>query len=317
MRNFWAEVSSLRMGRSWNWSSARKTRAASAPSTNWSRRPIARLLRRDPAGQGNDQEVRGVLPAPRPHVARSELLDSLRANIPRQVGLAGSSAIIVATLRCLMDFYNRIPRRVQPSLALSVETEELGIAAGLQDRVVQVYEGLVAMDFGQDRMQTVDGFECGIYQPLDPNLLPPIYVAFRDDVSEPTEVVHNNLRIRYNSGESSVVEAMEGFAALTDQARTALEQHDAAALAAAIDANFDLRQSICQLHPGHVEMIEAAQSAGASAKFAGSGGAIVGTFETPEMLLRLKKALGDIGCCVFQPRITNQCSFPEWLGDHR
>ena len=26
-------------------------------------------------------------------------------NIPRQVGLAGSSAIIVATLRCLMEFY--------------------------------------------------------------------------------------------------------------------------------------------------------------------------------------------------------------------
>src|SRR5947209_2887598 len=28
-----------------------------------------------------------------------------QTNIPRQVGLAGSSAIIVAALRCLMDFY--------------------------------------------------------------------------------------------------------------------------------------------------------------------------------------------------------------------
>src|SRR5262249_26086495 len=61
--------------------------------------------------------------------------------IPRQVGLAGSSAIIVATLRCLMEFYQvAIPRAVQPSLALSVETDELGITAGLQDRVIQVYE---------------------------------------------------------------------------------------------------------------------------------------------------------------------------------
>src|SRR5205823_7175352 len=66
------------------------------------------------------------------------------SNIPRQVGLAGSSAIIVATLRCLMDFYGvTIAREVQPSLALAVETEELGITAGLQDRVAQVYEGLV------------------------------------------------------------------------------------------------------------------------------------------------------------------------------
>ena len=48
--------------------------------------------------------------------------------IPRQVGLAGSAAIIVATLRCLTSFYGvTIPLELQPSLALSVETEELGI----------------------------------------------------------------------------------------------------------------------------------------------------------------------------------------------
>lgn len=35
-----------------------------------------------------------------------------------------------------------IPRPLQPGLILSVETEELGIPAGLQDRVIQVYEGL-------------------------------------------------------------------------------------------------------------------------------------------------------------------------------
>ena len=79
-------------------------------------------------------------------------------NIPRQVGMAGSSAIIVATLRCLMEFYGvEIPLHVQPSLVLSVETEELGIAAGLQDRVIQCYEGLVYMDFavreGADRLR--------------------------------------------------------------------------------------------------------------------------------------------------------------------
>ena len=94
------------------------------------------------------------------------------SNIPRQVGMAGSSAIIVATLRCLMDFYQvGIDRRVQPSLALSVEREELGIGAGLQDRVIQVYEGLVAMDFNRDRQQIVDGYECGVYERLDPALL--------------------------------------------------------------------------------------------------------------------------------------------------
>ena len=46
-----------------------------------------------------------------------------------------------------------IPLHVQPSLVLSVETDELGIVAGLQDRVIQVYEGLVYMDFAREVMR--------------------------------------------------------------------------------------------------------------------------------------------------------------------
>ena len=52
-------------------------------------------------------------------------------NVPRQVGLAGSSAIITATLGCLMGFYGLseadIPLPLQPSFVLSVEMEELFI----------------------------------------------------------------------------------------------------------------------------------------------------------------------------------------------
>src|SRR5262245_33069683 len=119
------------------------------------------------------------------------------SDIPRQVGLAGSSAIIVATLRCLMDFYGvAIPREVQPSLALAVETEELGITGGLQDRVVQVYEGLVFMDFAPEKMQEQGGFLHGHYEPLDPGLLPPVYLAYSTEEGEPTEVFHNDIRSR-------------------------------------------------------------------------------------------------------------------------
>ncbi|MEK6261189.1 MAG: GHMP kinase, partial [Planctomycetota bacterium] len=96
------------------------------------------------------------------------------SNIPRNVGLAGSSAIIVATLRALMDFYEvSIPLEVQPSLALSVETGELGITGGLQDRVIQCYEGLVSMDFSKETMFEQHGYKCGVYERLDPSLLPP------------------------------------------------------------------------------------------------------------------------------------------------
>jgi len=227
-----------------------------------------------------------------------------QSNIPRQVGLAGSSAIIMATLRCLMEFYEiEIPREIQPSLVLSVEASELGIAAGLQDRVVQAYEGLVYMDFAQERMQILDDFECGVYEPIDPGLLPPLYIAYATDVGEPTEVFHNNLRNRFNQGEPAVVDAMTRFAQMTIEAREAILAGDANRLGQLIDANFDLRRSICRLRAGQVKMVERARALGASAKFAGSGGAIIGTYPDEATFDRLSRDLAEIGCGVFRPKI--------------
>lgn len=226
------------------------------------------------------------------------------SDIPRQVGLAGSSAIIVATLRCLMEFYGiEIPLEVQPSLVLSVETEELGIAAGLQDRVIQVYEGAVYMDFAKDRMRQCRGLMRGVYEPLDPALLPPLYIAYSTDVSEPTEVFHNNLRARFQQGEPAVVNAMKRFAALAFEARQAILDGDRATLARLINENFDLRRSICRLPKNQIRIVERARSAGASAKFAGSGGAIIGTYPDDATFERLCAHLEAIGCRVIRPAI--------------
>lgn len=225
------------------------------------------------------------------------------SNIPRQVGLAGSSAIITATLRALTRFYGiEIPREVAPSLALSVETQELGIAAGLQDRVIQVYEGLVYMDFAKERMtEPAPGLRCGVYEPLDPALLKNIYIAFRDDVAEPTERFHNNLRARYDQGEPAVVDAMRTFAQLAVDAREALLEQDWPRLSKLMDANFNTRRAICQLPKEQVKLVEDARAAGASAKFAGSGGAIIGVYPDEATFERLKLALA--GCRVFRPTV--------------
>jgi glucuronokinase len=226
------------------------------------------------------------------------------SSIPRQCGLAGSSAIIVATLRCLMEFYGvRIPQEVQPSLALSVETEELGIAAGLQDRVIQVYEGLVYMDFSREVMRDHAGLACGVYEPLDPALLPSLYLAYSTDVSEPTEVIHNNLRARYQQGEPAVVQAMQHLADLTVQARAALLSGDHARFGALVNANFDLRRSICRLPAGQVEMVQRARRAGATASFTGSGGAIIGVCPDAATFARLQADLGEIRCKVIRPQV--------------
>jgi len=226
-----------------------------------------------------------------------------QSNIPRQVGLAGSSAIIIATLRALMDFYDiEIPSRIQPSLALSVETEELGIAGGLQDRVIQVHEGLVYMDFCEHQMETITGFECGTYEPLNAGMLPDdLYIAYSTDVSEPTELTHGPLRSRYNQGDVDVVSAMDEFADCALAGRQALLDGDQRRLRELIDTNYDIRARICDLSRSHIEMVSAARRAGASAKFCGSGGAIIGNCEDEAMLERLR---GELPWCqVLRPQI--------------
>ncbi|MEC9005272.1 MAG: GHMP kinase [Planctomycetota bacterium] len=226
------------------------------------------------------------------------------SNIPRAVGMAGSSAIIVATLRALMEYYDvQIPQHVQPSLVLSVEADELGISAGLQDRVIQVYEGAVYMDFSTAIMQSEMGLEYGSYLPLDTTFLERIYIAYCTDVGEPTEVFHNNLRLRYNRNEADVVEAMESFAELAMAGREALGQGDLEGLGRLMDQNFDIRSRICELPPTQVEMVERAREVGASAKFAGSGGAIVGVYRDQTMFEQLEVALGNLDCKVFRPNV--------------
>ncbi len=223
------------------------------------------------------------------------------SNIPRQVGLAGSSAIVTATMRGLCWFYKvSIPEEILPSLILSVEREELGISAGLQDRVSQVYEGLVYMDFDKDFMNEHGH---GRYERLDPAVLPPVYIAYQTELAEPSEIFHNDIRKRYDNGEALVVNAMRDFADLAWRARTCLLEGDHSGLAELMNRNFDIRRSIYHLNPRHVRMIEIAREVGASAKFAGSGGSIIGTYTDEEMFNRLKVAFDAESCAVIKPVI--------------
>jgi len=117
------------------------------------------------------------------------------SNVPQRLGLGGSSAIITASLRALCQYYElSIPLPVQANIALETETRELNVPAGLQDRVVQAYQGLVYMDFSRSLMEA-RGY--GEYEHMDAGLLPNIYVAYRTSLSEGTEVFHNNLRERW------------------------------------------------------------------------------------------------------------------------
>ncbi len=225
------------------------------------------------------------------------------SNIPHLVGLAGSSAIITACMRALMKFYDLdIPKPELANLILSVENQELAISAGLQDRVAQVYQGLVFMDFDQAHMAR-QGY--GHYEPLPAGLLPPLYIAFRHDLSEGSEVFHNNIRDRFERGDPEVLAAMHRWAELTETARSCLLEHRHEALGELMNRNFDLRASLYRISAGNLRMIESARAVGASAKFTGSGGAIIGTYRDEAMYQRLCEALTKISVHLLRPDVVS------------
>src|ERR1043165_6176576 len=132
------------------------------------------------------------------------------SSVPQRLGLGGSSAIITASLRALCRYYSLdIPLETFANLVLETETRELNVPAGLQDRVVQAYQGLVYMDFSRELMEARGH---GNYERMDAGLLPKIYVAYRTSLSEGTEVFHSNLRERWHRGDPDVVNAMKTWA---------------------------------------------------------------------------------------------------------
>jgi glucuronokinase len=210
-------------------------------------------------------------------------------SIPRSVGLGGSSAIVIATLRALCRLHAvQLTPAALADLALAVEREELGIAAGPQDRVAQSYGGLIYMDFaGTPR-----------YEPLAPALMPPLLIAWRASTAEPSGPIHDELGDRFARGEPAVRRGIRELARAARAARDALLAGDVAEFRNAVDASFDTRRAMLVLDPRHVEMIELARGAGASANYAGSGGAIVCVCQNTDQRFAVADTLVGGGCAV-------------------
>jgi len=226
-------------------------------------------------------------------------------DIPRGVGLGGSSAIVIATTRALCHLHG-VPLEPHElaSFALAVETEELGIAAGLQDRVAQAHGGLTFMDFSEEACAGSGGH--GRYRQLDPRSLPPLLVAWRAEAAKHSGSVHAPLRERFERGEVGVVGCMHELGELARRAQAALRAGDTRTLAACVDGSFDVRRRMLALDPRDVAMIECARAHGLSANYTGSGGAIVAVCTDDERARRAAAAaLERLGALTLVPTVTD------------
>jgi glucuronokinase len=188
-----------------------------------------------------------------------------RTTIPRSVGLAGSSALVIGALRSLASLWDvAIPDDVGPRLALAVEVDRLGIAAGPQDRIVQWHGSPLLMDFGSARWSVQ-----AVHPPAPIDLL----VCWTDAARRSSHATHAPLQER--GDDPDVRERMAALALLAREAAAALQTGDVDAVGQCMDAGFEHRRALVSLDPAHVEIVEHLRRLGGAATYTGSGGAVV------------------------------------------
>ncbi|GJM39127.1 MAG: hypothetical protein DHS20C19_24940 [Acidimicrobiales bacterium] len=194
---------------------------------------------------------------------------TVETTVPRQSGLAGSSAIVIACLRALAVRAGTVLSPFElAAMALAVEAHDLGIVAGAQDRVAQAYDDLVLVDLAV-------GLREASVSTIDRSLLPRLVIAWSLEPGLASGDVHGPVRARWEDGDAAVITAAAEWRALALRAATAVERGDRAALGEAIDRTFDLRAGIFPIAAADDTMVALARAHGAAANQCGSGGSVV------------------------------------------
>ncbi len=173
-------------------------------------------------------------------------------DIPRGVGLAGSSALVIAALRAS----GRAPEDplALAHLALAVERDDLGIPAGLQDRAVQAYEQPVLVDGDTVRVLT-PARDLQFVVAWDP--------AAAADSGE------------YHRARRPSPAGMARLARIARAAADAFSAGDADALADLMDASARLRDEVAPLPAAHNALAQRLRARGLRPNSTGSGGAVI------------------------------------------
>ena len=198
-------------------------------------------------------------------------------HVPVGSGLAGSSAIIIATMKALNKHLGLGLNRYQiAEAAMHAELDRLGIAAGPQDRYIISVGGIAHMDFrGKEYLRKTDN--TGIVTPLGIKKMP--FFLCLGMKPKSSALVHNNLRAEFlkgGEGAKEIKEKMDKIAELADEGFQPLLHGDWESVGRLMNENCRLRDELYPPFPADREMVQKALEYGAyGAKLAGSGRGVV------------------------------------------
>ncbi len=212
-----------------------------------------------------------------------------QTDVPRSSGLSGSTALLAATLACVLAFDKQKPDLRDPQtkiefteLLRDIERHDANVMCGYQDAYMIVHGGLQLMDF--EGKHPVNPGPPATLQSLD---APLPFLLVTTGVERLSGAVHGPMSERWMRGEKDVVEAIEAISQLADPGADALAKQDLRALALLMAENQRLIASVGGSGESVDRLIDHCLSHGAlAAKLAGAGmgGTVIALTEDAEGL---------------------------------
>jgi len=210
---------------------------------------------------------------------------SVRTEVPRESGMGGSTAIIVAFLDACRKMFNLTYDNYRlAEITQKVEHKDLGITAGYNDRYSISFGGLLFMDFtGKDVDREVWEGEP--------------YAKIRTIQAE-IPLVCGYWGVKRSSGNVHAIK-------LTEKGEEAIIQSDWKALGELMNENHEIARKVGWAYPIDDKLRNIGLKSGATAaKLGGAGNGGVMVFLAPRNRKRLMKALMDAGAKVFIPKLS-------------
>ena len=214
------------------------------------------------------------------------------SDIPRQVGLAGSSALVMAALKVLGEAHNfKWTWKSLAEATLLAEREHLGIIAGPMDRWIQAKEEFLWMNFSGKKTKII---------PI--KKLPSLRILIHSNSRQSSGAIHAPIMERWKNGDPFVKKVMDSYRSVVEKGLASLLSGDMPSFAECIDLNFELRSSIFSISDGDRAVIDFCRRNGSAAKFCGSGGAIIALMKSKQDWSEFEKKADQEEFFVVEPK---------------
>jgi galactokinase/mevalonate kinase-like predicted kinase len=215
------------------------------------------------------------------------------SRIPRSSGLAGSTALLAATLLCVRTLLGKAPDLSEAKgkyefaeEVRDIEYHEAGVVCGYQDAYMAVFGGVNRLDFAS-KHPAVQGGLPGELTPIEVEDLP--FVLVNTGSQRMSGQVHSPVRERWLAGELKVVEAMNRLGELGSAGSLALAENRWEDLARAMNENHQIAKELDLSGEVVDDLVETCRKNGAlGAKLAGAGhgGTVIALVEDKDEFLR-------------------------------